>query len=333
MTEKISNRKKISIETDISKCLKCITQDYSTKTDKLQEPDYVAALCLCLPQKLKNILCASFKNYAFSVTGVFCHQKPFAKFDSKKCEIGDLLFVYFYDDINGNISCNSLLLQAKVLNGKNISLSSLGDKHQFNLYSKWPEFTYSSAGILNGKTRDITPKTYGHGAKYMSINPNSVFDKSNKNIYETAHANNDLCFNSSLSLNLIDLINFEKGEPIDYRPKEISKIDDYSWTKDEWSMLIWDIINITRYSKFNRKNIGLFDFCRNTIADKNLLYYSHCPDDVFESELSKDFLNNNHEYSVITDEYVGLPMMIIESKKLEEKEQKYYQYDKVEILK
>lgn len=55
---------------------------------RMQEPDYTAAITLCLPSRLEQILGPKVK-----VGGCFVHQNPIVRFDSqpKGCELGDLL--------------------------------------------------------------------------------------------------------------------------------------------------------------------------------------------------------------------------------------------------
>ena len=63
--------------------------------NKPQEPDFVASLTLKFTPDLFNILKAVFPKSKFSVTGVFCHQKPLADIGlTKDPEIGDILLVY-----------------------------------------------------------------------------------------------------------------------------------------------------------------------------------------------------------------------------------------------
>lgn len=61
---------------------------------KPQEPDYIAALSTKFIKNF-NILVAVFPKYEFSVSGVYCHQKPIVDIHlDKKPELGDILFVY-----------------------------------------------------------------------------------------------------------------------------------------------------------------------------------------------------------------------------------------------
>jgi hypothetical protein len=134
--------------------------DKSSKIgNKPQEPDFVASLTLKFTPELFNILKAVFPKKKFSVTGVYCHQKPLADIGlAKDPEIGDILIVYTYSDNKGSKKLNSLLLQAKI-SSKSTTTISTTDEHQLKLYSDWPLFEYKRAGKLNGTKRDIQPKT------------------------------------------------------------------------------------------------------------------------------------------------------------------------------
>ncbi|MCI9487219.1 MAG: hypothetical protein HFI64_09655 [Lachnospiraceae bacterium] len=67
-----------------------------------QEPDYVAALSTKFIKDLFNILVIVFPDYDFSVSGVYCHQKPIVDIGlDKKPELGDVLFVYSDRKQNG----------------------------------------------------------------------------------------------------------------------------------------------------------------------------------------------------------------------------------------
>jgi len=318
MIKNITDREKTKMEISIANCLKCITNDVNSlkMKDKLEEPDYIAALCLCFPNKLKNILNTFFYDYLFSVTGIFCHQKPIAQiFDEPKgCEIGDLLFIYIHTDIQGNKLYNSLFLQAKISNEKRISLSSEDDLRQLRLYTQWPDFSYKRADPLNGTKRCIVPKTSSNGAKYLIIDPTHVsFTKNNvkKDIYKIAFAHDPLYLNNRLSLELIGLISFNTGKPFEERPDNLD-IKDNTWSKDEWSKMIWDIINITKSSKSKRKNIRFNSFSRTTIAE-HCLYYTQQMDSGFYSLLFEDIDDKNITSEYSTEEPNGLPMIIIES--------------------
>ncbi len=125
-----------------------------------QEPDFIADLTINWTPELYGILNVFFsKKIHFGITSIYCHQKPLVDFGGKKNpEIGDILFVLRHTDKYRNEYFNSLLFQAKVTN-RQISKVASVDLEQLELYQKWPKFTYCSAGKLNGKSRDIYPKS------------------------------------------------------------------------------------------------------------------------------------------------------------------------------
>lgn len=117
-------------------------------------------------------------------------------------------------------------------------------------------------------------------------------------------------------MELIDFIGFNAGRVFEKRPNDID-INDEKWTNDEWSKLIWDMINITKKAKANRRNVWTNEFDRTTIAG-NLFYYSQSKNSNFNLTLFDGFGNNNEkffsEYS--NEEPSGLPMIIIESQEI-----------------
>jgi hypothetical protein len=240
MIRNISDYEKMCLDFFIEKCLKDTTRKcLSTKMGtKLQEPDYIATLSLYLPKKLRYVFKSFLNEYIFSVTGIYCHQKPLARMLHVKghCEIGDLLLVYIHTDVQCKKYFNSLLLQAKISNDEEIKLSSSGgDMQQLRLYSEWPEFCYTRAGNLNGIERDIKPKVFTSGAKYLLIDPDpNIVNRNNplEYIYGTAHAHNPLVLTNRLSLELIDFIGFKAGRTFEKRPEGLDE-KDYTWTNDE----------------------------------------------------------------------------------------------------
>jgi hypothetical protein len=321
MIRNITCQERIRLGFTIDNALREATQEVFiiVKTKKLQEPDYIAALTLRFIKKIYDILNNFFNGYYFSTTGIFCHQKPLANFIGKtgSCEIGDLLFIYIFSDIQGKKSYNSLLLQAKISDSEKLKLHGKSELSQLNLYFEWPEFYYSRAGKLNGNKRDITPKVFTSGAKYLLIDPTvDICKQCNpfEYIYGTALAHNPLILDNQLSLELIDFINFKAGRRIEERPDGTG---DDLWTKDEWSKLIWDMIDITKDSYARRKNIGIDKFDRTTVAG-NFLFYTQNNNNRVDLTLFDGIDNNNTvPYDYSNEEPSGLSMVIIESKESE----------------
>ena len=216
-----------------------------------QEPDFIASLTLNFTPALFNILKAVLPKSRFSLTGVFCHQKPLADFGSSKSpEIGDLLFVYVYTNRTGKKLFNSLLLQAKI-STKQTSVVSSKDAHQLKLYSEWPKFKYKRAGSLNGISRDVLPKTINDGSQYLLIDNHPIYGLSGMpgtfpmgcaTPSKTLNLNNDLAFE------LIDFLKFKSGRMFE---------ETVATSKDDWTKMIWDILDVTKKKASKRKNVGL----------------------------------------------------------------------------
>lgn len=210
-----------------------------------QEPDYIAALINKLPAKLSKILNRYNTDIRYRIGGCFIHQKPIAKFcdptiSQKNPEIGDLLIVY--KEINHyQTRYNALLLQAKKTTNIYRTRISSQDEHQLILYSQWPKFQYTKAGYLNGKIRNIIPKTITSGAQYLLID-----DQNSANLpFWCAIPNHTLSACSSLALQIIRFLEFQVGRPFVYKPHP-----------DQWSQMILDLLNISATSCFNRRRIN-----------------------------------------------------------------------------
>lgn len=221
-----------------------------------QEPDFVASLTLKFTPELFNILKAAFPKSKFSVTGVFCHQKPLADIGlSKDPEIGDILVVYIYTDKRGSKKLNSLLLQAKISN-KSTTVVSATDEHQLKLYLDWPAFKYKRAGKLNGISRDILPKTINDGAQYLLIDDHPIYGLAGYTgtfPMGCATPAKTLSINNDLTSEVIDFLKFKSGRAFEENP---------SISKDDWTKMVWDILYATKAKASKRKNAGLNNFPR-----------------------------------------------------------------------
>lgn len=148
--------------------------------------------------------------------------------------MGDILFVYADRRENGEKLLNSLLFQAKISEYSSLKIHQ-SEKHQLELYRRWPEFTYCRAGFLNGVKRNVLPKTINDGAQYLLIDSNPLTNGIcfGKGMFPIGCAvpDDNLCINDSFSKELINLLKFKSGRTIDSNP--------YS-TEDEWSKMIWE---------------------------------------------------------------------------------------------
>jgi hypothetical protein len=242
-----------SVKLTVKKCLKLGTTP--------QEPDFVASLTLNFTVDFFNILKAVFPTNKFSVTGVYCHQKPIVNIGTiKNPELGDLLLVYTYQDIHLDKKFNSILFQAKITSKPKITVAS-SDEHQLKLYCEWPEFTYLRAGILNGTKRSIQPKTLNDGGQYMLIDNHPIrgltglpgtFPIGCSSPGKTLSLNNDF------ATELVDFLKFKSGRPFEANP---------ALSGDDWTKMIWDLLKITKDKASKRKNIGNGNFDRQTTRD------------------------------------------------------------------
>jgi len=244
---------------------------------------------------LFNNLKAVFPKNKFSVTGVFCHQKPLADIGlSRDPEIGDLLLVYIYTDRIGNKKLNSILLQAKISNKPTITVSHT-DEHQLKLYSEWPLFSYKRAGSLNGTKRDILPKTINDGAQYLLIDDHPIYGLSGmKGTFPMGCAtpSKTLSINNDLPDEIIDFLKFKSGRAFEENPLS---------SKDDWTKMIWDLLNATKDKASKRKNAGIsnfprqvsnyFDGCCFFLTESNSIY-----SDLHRALSHGDFANNSDNY-------------------------------------
>lgn len=283
-----------------------------TNRCKPQEPDYVAALSTKFLKEFFNILVAVFPEYDFSVSGVYCHQKPIVDINlDKKPELGDILFVYADRKHDGKKVLNSLLLQAKISNHPWLRIHP-SERHQLELYKEWPEFTYHRAGYLNGEKRNILPKTINDGAQYLLIdnNPltNGIFSREGMFPMGCSVPDDILCINDSLSKELINLLKFKSGRTFDSNP--------YS-TEDDWSKMVWDLLRIAGFKSSKRKNAKLGSFPRS--GEYNHFY----TENMRNTTLLDEALGNYGKIAEMNDENSGVSVVVIESQVRREYEDMY----------
>ena len=269
---------------------------------KPQEPDYVLALSTQFTKELFNILVTVFPNYDFSVSSVYCHQKPIVDIDlDKKPELGDILFVYADRREGGEKILNSLLLQAKISKYPSLKIHQ-SERHQLELYRKWPEFTYCRAGFLNGQKRNVLPKTIHSGAQYLLIDRNPLLNGIcfGKGMFPMGCAvpDDDVCITNSLSKELINLLKFKSGRTVESNP--------YS-AEDGWSKTIWDLLRIAAFNYSKRKNARVKSFPRSR-------EYTHfCTENMGDRTLLDEALCNYCGKIDESDENSGVSVVLIES--------------------
>lgn len=209
---------------------------------RMQEPDYTAAITLCLPAKLEELFGPKVK-----VGGCFVHQNPIVHFENqqKGCELGDLL-VLCRKVVDGEQRYNSALFQLKMAKKQ---VETPDNLIQLKLYTEWPKFTIGSTFDSN-KCYDIEPKTVTPGAQYMFVvNPyiHSSFYHDVLFTHSIPEKNMPVdasCFFGSF---LWDFIHWQKGLPF---------AEEESAASNEWSRLMWDVIARTNEVIFHRRNIN-----------------------------------------------------------------------------
>lgn len=278
-----------------------------SKSSKPQEPDYIASLIVNFTPTLFDTLKFVFPKIKFNVTGVFIHQKPLANIGkTKNPEIGDILFVYIHTDVNGNKRYNSLLLQAKIAKSRSVTISST-DEHQLELYSFWPKFHYVRAGkTLNGKERNVTPKSINDGAQYLVISETKtpIIDIYNSNIFSCAVPAKTLEVDNTLVSELIDLLKFKSGRTF----------DDSTIVSDDWSKMIWDLLKITLYKASKRSNIGLKGFQRQSANDHDgYVFFAREADSIFDDLFTDITESDLIDSNTVDDNEGGLSLVLIEA--------------------
>lgn len=207
----------------------------------MQEPDYTAAITLCLPAKLEQLFGPKVK-----VGGCFVHQKPIVHFENQKkgCELGDLL-VLCRKVVDGEQRYNSALFQLKM--AKSV-VETPDNLIQLKLYTEWPKFTIGPKFDSN-KCYDIEPKAVTSGAQYMFVvNPyNHSFYHDALFTHSIPEKNMPVDVSYSFGSFLWDFIHWQKGLPF--------AVEDLAAT-NAWSKLMWDVIARTNDVIFHRRNIS-----------------------------------------------------------------------------
>lgn len=208
------------------------------------EPDYVAKVVTTIPGALKTSLQKLLPYRKIAVGGAFIHQKPLARFIQAKYrglknpELGDLLIVCRELRDMGTVY-NAQLLQAKCTD--NVLRTTIPRDHQYLLYSQWPAFEYVRAGHLNGLSRSVNPKTITQGAQYLLI------DKLRPSEMLTATVDIPLEGTTCFPCALASVLAFDRGRTIKKN------------TFDNWSNVIWDLLDISSSAVFNRRRAGFYN--------------------------------------------------------------------------
>ena len=216
--------------------------------DKLEEPDFTAALATIFPRLLNS-------NHVLGkvrIGGCYIHQKPKVKFNSKithkpaVCEAGDLL-VLCRRTIDDKSQLNATLFQIKKQDKYNpIHRTSKKDELiQMELYQTWPNFTIPS--VTADFEYDVRPKAITPGAQYLCISPMS--DSKYRLLFHSLPATEIELYNQyTFGYFISNFIDWQNGRPISLAEDKM---------KDAWSEFIWQLIDVSMDSYFKRRNVGL----------------------------------------------------------------------------
>jgi hypothetical protein len=227
-----------------------------------QEADFVAGLTQfstpLIYSTLNTILSSALPGFALSLSAVFCHQKPEVVFNHAghraACELGDILFAHIHTPLVGSVRHNAILFQAKATAHQPYLIR--GDEaKQLHLYTEWPDFTYSRSTFLNGQRRSVTPKAPHAGAQYLLIDNRPPTDPQSgllglPGTYPVGCCmpEQELLDHSELSEELFDLLTFRTGRPFSTRGVASGT--------DQWSQVVWDILEYGIKRAFTRRNSG-----------------------------------------------------------------------------
>lgn len=126
------------------------------------EPNQVARIVAGLPEMLVNAWGPYVKTGALTVSGVFCHAKPYVSWESpfdatktERPELADLLIIFDKTADDGMQEERALLLQAKVGKGGEFSISNGGPQVQRYMYATWKPFKV--LGVNEEFTQPLIP--------------------------------------------------------------------------------------------------------------------------------------------------------------------------------
>jgi hypothetical protein len=224
-----------------------------------QEPDFIAGIVVESSPLIYSVLNSLLSRHKVSVsmTSVFCHQTPQVSFGLNPpaiCELGDILFAYVHTPRVGTVRRNAILFQAKASAQQPYRIHS-GDKNQLRLYMDWPDFIYTRSTTLTGQKRFITPKTPHSGAQYLLIDDRPPQEPMSgllglPGTYPIGCCMPDesLRDHNHLASELFNLFIFKTGRPFEEKATAAKKQD--------WSQVVWDILESGVKRSFNRKNSG-----------------------------------------------------------------------------
>lgn len=216
--------------------------------NNLYEPEITDALVTELPSMVNQVARYNKINVRFG--GCYIHQKPKAHYKTTagsqtSREIGDLLVVC-RQERDGIESYNATIFQMKMHDGgkQNHLISSSDEKEQLELYKMWPHFECIKNGTRT--SFDLYPKTPHQGAQYGLVSRDYPHDPIK--IFHSMPAT-EMKLSSGLTFGdfIQDFIIFQKGRAITPRAQK---------DNDEWSRLVWYLIDISWMSVFRLKRLN-----------------------------------------------------------------------------
>lgn len=224
-----------------------------------QEPDFVAGLVTesmpLIHSALNSVLPP--RHISVSMCAIFCHQTPQVTFGSRpsaSCELGDILFAYVHTPRTGAPRRNAILFQAKASARQPYRIHT-SETDQLRLYRDWPDFEYTRSSFLNGQKRAVTPKTPHPGAQYLLIDDRPLNEPMSgllgfSGTYPVGCCMPDesLRDHSHLAAELFNLLIFRTGRPFEDKTSAAKKQD--------WSQVVWDLLDSGVKKSFRRKNSG-----------------------------------------------------------------------------
>lgn len=264
----------------------------------MQEPDFTAAIVTEFP----NLMNKYFIGGSWNIGASFAHQRPYVTFNNHEgksvtCELADLLLVC-HKNVDGYDRYNAALMQLKMDDNHDF-LHCIHDKKelvQLELYETWPDFEFR---YRKGVTYSIKPKCVTPGAQYLFVN--EIAYPLFTHAMPAAIMNNDLDY--TLGRFLVAFTQWQTGRPI---APEADK------NNDDWSKVIWDLIDANRKGFYNRRNIQHRQVPRNngeflqliTMPETAEIYNAY-----FEEYIKGDLprYDNNEE-----DSNPVIPMLFIE---------------------
>jgi hypothetical protein len=159
---------------------------------------------------------------------------------------------------------NAILFQAKASAQQPYRVSS-NDADQLRLYMDWPDFAYTNSSFLNGLKRSVTPKSPHAGAQYLLIDDRSLHQPMSGLVALPGTYPVGCCIpdaylrdHGDLASEIFNLLIFRTGRAFD---------DKQAAAKDnDWSQVVWDVLESGVKKAFNRKNSGRM-YTPRTIGD------------------------------------------------------------------